>query len=284
MLELNHLEKSYGKNKIIHELNYRFDRGIYGLLGPNGAGKTTLINMIAAASMPTAGEVLYRGQNILKDGQKYYASLGYLPQEDCLYPNFTAEEYLFYFAAMKGLPRDLAVQRIEKLSKICHLDTELKKKCGRYSGGMKRRLGLIQALLNNPRVLILDEPTSGLDPMERMSLRNLIVSLARDRVVIYSTHIVPDIEQIAERIIFLKKGRIVLEGKERELLQRAEGKVWELIIDGRELECFARQHKIISSRQMDSNQLKVRYVSDDKLPQARPVPASLEDLFAEVFK
>lgn len=282
MLKVKNLNKSYGKDLIIDDFNYEFKQGIYGLLGPNGAGKTTLINMLAAASQTDSGRISYKGKDIFRQGEEYYDSLGYLPQEDCIYPNLSGNEYLLYFGLLKGMSKRDIYSRVQDLAKICNLSDHLHKKCGKYSGGMKRRLGLMQALLNDPDVLILDEPTSGLDPIERLSLRNLISKFAMDRIVIYSTHIVSDIEQIANQIIFINSGKITKEGTEDELLSSFHGKVWETIIDPKQFTSFASKFEVISVRQANGR-IKVRYISESPLPDSHSVRPSLEDAFSSLF-
>lgn len=282
MLNVSNLNKSYGKDLIINDFNYEFKQGVYGLLGPNGAGKTTLINILAAASKADSGRVTYMGKDIFRQGEEYYDSLGYLPQEDCIYPKLSGRDYLLYFGLLKGMSKRAIHSRVQNLAKLCNLTDHLDKKCGKYSGGMKRRLGLMQALLNDPHVLILDEPTSGLDPIERLSLRNLISKFAMDRIVIYSTHIVSDIEQIANQIIFINSGRIVKEGSEEELLSAFYGKVWETIIDPKQFTSFASKYEVISLRQANGR-IKLRYISESPLPNAHSVRPSLEDAFSSLF-
>ncbi len=284
MLSAVNVSKKYRKNTAVKEFSFDFVSGIYGLLGPNGAGKTSLINILAAASAPSAGEVRWRTQNIAKAGAGYYRHLGYLPQEDCIYPQLKAIDYLRYFAELKGLSRRSMDDRIDMLAEICNLKAHLDKKCGEFSGGMKRRLCLIQALLNDPKVLILDEPTSGLDPMERINLRNLISQLSKQRIVIYSTHIVPDIEQIAEQIIFLRSGEILASGYEDELLRGLSKMVWEISLDTREVDTLAKSCKIISVYNDQSHNAKVRFVSSRPIKNATQVNPRLEDLYVYLME
>lgn len=284
MLKLKNVEKSYGKKMVIKPLNFTFHAGVYGLLGPNGAGKTTLINMLAAVSEPSSGGILYQDKDIFDNNQAYYDSLGYLPQQDALYPNFKALEYLQYMAELKAVPKNQIMRRIHYLAKICNLEGELDKRCKQYSGGMKRRLGLMQAMLNNPKVLILDEPTSGLDPMERIRLRNLISDLSKDRVVIFSTHIVSDIEQVADIILFLRDGRFQHAGDLTYYYQLMDGRVWEIVLSEKELSEIAGNMQIVSVRSAGEGRMNVRFISDQPLLSAKACSPTLEDAFVEIFK
>lgn len=284
MIELKSVEKSYGKHKVIHSLDFVFKPGIYGLLGPNGAGKTTLINMLAAVSEPSSGSILYQGKDIFDNNLAYYDNLGYLPQEDALYPNFKAVDYLKYLAELKAVPSNQMMTRIKRLAKVCNLEGELGKRCKDYSGGMKRRLGLMQAMLNDPRVLILDEPTSGLDPMERIRLRNLIADLSQDRVVILSTHIVSDIEQIADWVLFLKDGCFQHVGNLNYYYKLMQGRVWEIQTTEKGIMALERRTRIISVRSGDNGLHLVRFISDVPIKKARRCAPSLEDAFVEIFE
>lgn len=283
MLKLINVTKRFSKKEVIHPLNHSFTNGVYGLLGPNGAGKTTLINMLAAVSRPSSGQICYNDSDIFQENQAYYDDLGFLPQQDAIYPNMKAKDYLFYLAALKGISHNEAHHLISHLSEVFNLSGELEKRCGKYSGGMKRRLGLMQAMLNNPRILILDEPTSGLDPMERIRLRNLIADLSLERTVIFSTHIVPDVEQIANRIIFLKKGVIIADGDLNYYAGKIRGKVWETILPARELVGFQNIYRVVSSRSKEGGALIVRFLAGNPPPNAIAQVPSLEDAFVEAF-
>lgn len=283
MVELQNVEKYYNKRRVINPLNFTFHTGVYGLLGPNGAGKTTLINMLAAVSEPSSGSVVYKGKDIFDNNLDYYNSLGYLPQEDALYPNFKAIEYLKYMAELKAVPQNQVMQRIEYLAKICNLEGELDKRCKQYSGGMKRRLGLMQAIINNPKVLILDEPTSGLDPMERIRLRNLISDLSKERLVILSTHIVSDIEHISDCILFLKDGSLQHVGDLNYFYRLMEGRVWEIWVNEQELPKLYANSRIIAVRTGEQGLLQVRFISDQTILGAKQCKPTLEDSFVEIF-
>lgn len=283
MLNLVNISKSFLGKEVIHPLNFTFKNGVYGLLGPNGAGKTTLINMLVAMSKPSTGSVTYKGKDVFEENMVYYKELGFLPQQDAIYPAMKAREYLRYMAELKGIPKAEADDLITHLAGLCNLSAELDKRCGKYSGGMKRRLGLMQAMLNNPKVLILDEPTSGLDPMERIRLRNLIADLSLDRTVIFSTHIVPDVEQVANQIIFLKAGEIIASGNLSSFTERMKGKVWELLMKDCDLASFQKSFPMVSFRTDENGFLLVRFLSDKAPYGARPKEPTLEDAFVADF-
>lgn len=283
MLQLANVSKSFSGKEVLHPLNFSFQNGVYGLLGPNGAGKTTLINMLVAMSKPSSGSVSYKGKDVFQENRVYYRELGFLPQQDALYPTMKARDYLRYMAGLKGIPKAEVENRIHYLAEVCNLSRELDKRCGKYSGGMKRRLGLIQAMLNDPKVLILDEPTSGLDPMERIRLRNLIADLSLDRTVIFSTHIVPDVEQVANQIIFLKEGTVIAHGNLASFTQKMQGKVWELRMQERALAAFQRSYPMVSFRTDENGFLLVRFLSNKPPQSATPREATLEDAFVADF-
>ena len=229
-LSIDRLTKHY-KNKIAVDcVSAALKPGVYGLLGANGAGKTTLMRMLCAILDSTSGEVFLNGKDIIEMGADYRNVLGYLPQDFGYYPGYTAMEFLMYISALKGIPKNIAKKRAVELLEEVGLDNVANKKVKTFSGGMKQRVGIAQALLNNPEILILDEPTAGLDPKERVRFRNLLSDYAEDRIVILSTHIVSDIEAIADEVLLMKKGKFALQGSVPELIKKAEGKVWELTV------------------------------------------------------
>lgn len=282
-LSLDHLSKQYGSKIAVDSISATLTPGVYGLLGANGAGKTTLMRMLCGILEPTSGEVLFNDHEITAMGATYRNMLGYLPQDFGYYPNYTAMEFMLYMAALKGIPRNIAVKRIKKLLTTVDLNHVASKRIRTFSGGMKHRVGIAQALLNNPKVLILDEPTAGLDPKERVRFRNLLSEHAGDKIVILSTHIVSDIEAIADEVLLMKKGRIVQRGTVPELVQKAQGRVWELAVSPREAQMWQAQATVANLRH-EGNHVVLRIVSD-KMPSQSAVPcsASLEDLYLYYF-
>lgn len=282
-LSLDRLSKQYDSKIAVDSISATLTPGVYGLLGANGAGKTTLMRMLCGILEPTSGEVLFNDHEITAMGATYRNMLGYLPQDFGYYPNYTAMEFMLYMAALKGIPRNIAVKRIKKLLTTVDLNHVAAKRIKTFSGGMKQRVGIAQALLNNPKVLILDEPTAGLDPKERVRFRNLLSEHAGDKIVILSTHIVSDIEAIADEVLLMKKGRIVQRGTVPELVQKAQGRVWELAVSPREAQMWQAQATVANLRH-EGNHVVLRIVSD-KMPSQSAVPcsASLEDLYLYYF-
>ncbi|MDD2212989.1 MAG: ATP-binding cassette domain-containing protein [Oscillospiraceae bacterium] len=221
VLEVADLSKHYGDKTALDHISVTFAPGLTGLLGPNGAGKSTLMNLIADNVKRESGTITYGGQDILTLGQTFRQLLGYMSQEQGLYEQFSAREFLQYMANLKGLPRAAARTQIEQLLQTFHLQRDAHRKLGGFSGGMRQRVLLCQALLGSPRVLLLDEPSAGLDPQERLNLRGYLANLARRRVVLLSTHIASDVESIASQIVLLSQGRLLTEGSPAKLMQTA---------------------------------------------------------------
>jgi ABC-2 type transport system ATP-binding protein len=230
-LTIEHLNKRYGQNWALRELSLRCEPGMLGLVGPNGAGKTTLMRMIATLLSPTEGAIHWNGQDIRTHGQALRQVLGYLPQDFGIYPEFTGRQFLRYLAAMKGLPKSLAHRRVDEVLEIVQMEQVADRKLPTYSGGMKQRIGIAQALLNDPELLIVDEPTAGLDPAERVRFRTLLSSLTRNRIVLLSTHIISDVEAVASRLMILQEGRVLADTTPEALLEKTAGKVWSVTTD-----------------------------------------------------
>ena len=223
-LTINHLTKRYGAKVALRDFSYTFSPGIYGILGANGAGKSTLMNLITDTVKRDQGEILWDGTDILKLGASFRALVGYMPQEQGMYPDYSARSFLRYMAQIKGLPKKQAREQIETLLELVNLSDAAHRKVGGFSGGMRQRVMLAQALLGEPKVLILDEPTAGLDPKERLRLRQYIAALAEDRIVFLTTHIVSDIESIAGDVLLMKEGSLVTHGTPEDLIAQVQGK------------------------------------------------------------
>lgn len=257
--------------------------GVYGLLGANGAGKTTLMRMLCTVLKPTSGEILYNGSSIERMGTGYRDILGYLPQNFGYYPDFSAREFMLYMASLKGIPRHAAKRRTEELLSMVGLSDVAGEKIGSFSGGMKQRLGIAQAVLNDPKILVLDEPTAGLDPKERIRFRNLISDLSQDKIVVLSTHIVSDVEYISDQIVMMKKGRLILDGSPAALTENIAGLVWTLTVPNSQVRLYEADYYICNLRHME-DMAQLRIVSEEQpAPAAQSVPANLEDLFLYHF-
>lgn len=282
-LRLDRLTKEYGSKIAVDELSAVMSEGVYGLLGANGAGKTTLMRMICDILRPTRGEVICDHCNISEMKEEYRNILGYLPQDFGYYPNFTAEKFLLYISSLKGLDRQFAKERSEELLELVGLSQVKKKKIGTFSGGMKQRLGIAQALLNNPKILILDEPTAGLDPKERVRFRNLISAISRNKIVLLSTHIVSDVEYIAGHIFVMRDGKIMSQGRPEEIVKEVEGCVWELRVPVKEADHYITNYNVGNLRNEDG--MCVLRIISEETPGRGAVPAkpNLEDLYLYCF-
>jgi ABC-type multidrug transport system ATPase subunit len=230
-LTINHLGKRYGQHWALRQISLRCEPGLLGLVGPNGAGKTTLMRMIATLLEPTEGTISWNGQDIRTHGAALRQALGYLPQEFGIYPEFTGRQFLRYLSEMKGLPKPLAHRRVDEVLEIVQMEQVADRKLPTYSSGMKQRVGIAQALLNDPELLIVDEPTAGLDPAERVRFRTLLASLTSNRVIILSTHIISDVEAVASRLMILREGRVLTDTTLEALLASASGKIWSVTTD-----------------------------------------------------
>ena len=284
-LAFDRLTKEYGAKIAVDRVSAALGPGVHGLLGANGAGKTTLMRMACGVLRPTSGEVRFDGAPIERMGGEYRALLGYLPQDFGYYPEFTALDFMEYMAALKGIGRSAARERSLELLSAVGLAGEERRRIRTFSGGMKQRLGIAQAVLNDPAVLVLDEPTAGLDPKERVRFRNLIASFAQDKVVLLSTHIVSDVESIADRILVMRAGAFVMEGAPADLLEAARGKVWEAAVPSREAEALSARLTVANARYAEGGRSIVRYVSDEPaVPGSAPADPTLEDLYLYVFR
>lgn len=277
-LEIKNVTKFYGQKQALDNVSINFDKGIYGLLGPNGAGKSTLLNIMVTALKPTSGEILFNGKDIFSQKKNYLSHLGFMPQTPGYYKNYTAEEFLRYVSALKNVKSERE-KKIKELLSFVNLSSEAKNKVGTFSGGMKQRLGIACALLNDPEIIILDEPTAGLDPMERIRLRNLLSEISENRTLIVATHIVSDMEFIANNIILLKNGEVCRNGSPKELCDELENKVFLIDTSPDELEEFVRKYNV-SSVLNEGDKYTMRIVSDN-LPseKAKTVTPILEDVF-----
>jgi len=261
-LKIDKVGKQYaGEIWGLREFSLELGPGVVGLLGPNGAGKTTLMNILATVTKPTTGRVTWNGTDIVRSPQQLRSVLGYLPQEFGVYPNLNAVEFLHYLAAIKGVERKEAKRRVAELIRLVGLTEVAKRPLGTYSGGLKQRVGIAQALLNDPSLLIVDEPTVGLDPQERVRFRNLLTELSGDRVVILSTHIVSDVEAVASKIVLVYRGRMLADASPEQLLMSVEGNVWTCVMPSDELVAFRKKH-VIGSTVRRSDGVHVRVVSE----------------------
>jgi ABC-2 type transport system ATP-binding protein len=282
-LEINQVSKNYhGNKRALHNFTLTLEPGVHGLLGPNGAGKSTLMNILATLTRPSTGTVLWNGIDIVRQPDSLRRVLGYLPQDFGVYPNLTAVEFLEYLAAVKGLDRSTARRRIDELLSLLNLDAARNRAVGGFSGGMKQRVGIAQALLNDPQLLIVDEPTAGLDPEERVRFRNLLTELPGDRIVILSTHIVSDVEATATQIALISGGILLAHSMPEALVATAEGHVWECIVPSRALTSL-RQRYVICGTIRRGDGVHVRLLSPQRPSEfgsdASPTAPTLEDAY-----
>ena len=284
MLTIQNVTKKFGDFTALKNINLEFSSGVYGLLAPNGAGKTTLIKMIATLLFPTSGEIRYDGTDICRLDDEYRNILGYLPQDFGYYKDYSPKQYLLYLAALKGVDRKAAPKKAEELLDMVSLGDVKNKKMKKFSGGMIQRVGIAQAMLNDPKILILDEPTAGLDPKERVRFRNIISGLSQDRIVIFSTHIVSDIETIANHIILIKDREVYCNSDRETLCRILDGKVFETYLPHENVPEFEKQYFILSKRE-EPERTMLRFVCEGNAqPDFTPVATSLEDVFLYVYR
>ena len=282
-LILDGLTKTFSSFPAVNNLSYTMDTGVYGLLGVNGAGKTTLMRMLCTLLTPTSGTITWDGQDIFSLGSAYRNLLGYLPQDFGYYPDFSVQDYLLYIASIKGLRPATARQRMQNLLEQVGLTQVRRQKMKKLSGGMKRRAGIAQAMLNDPKILILDEPTAGLDPKERIRFRNLISELAENRLVLLSTHIVSDVEYIADQILLMKDGSLVHHGTSQQLLAAAPTQVWTCTVPRAQVDQLLHQYPVVNLKTLPQG-VQLRVLSQTPpTPEAHPAEMTLEDLFLHYF-
>ena len=282
-LELNHLRKQYKNKTAVNDLSLELKEGVYGLLGANGAGKTTVLRMLCDILRPTSGSVLCNGTPIRVMGGEYRRMLGYLPQDFGYYPDMKAGRYLHYLAELKALPPELIGSKTQELLQMVELYEARNKKIRTFSGGMLRRLGIAQAMLNDPEILILDEPTAGLDPKERIRFRNIISAFSRNRIVILSTHIVSDVEYIADRILLMKQGELILQGNLSQVTEKLRGCVWECMAQAGQAEALNERYAVSNLRNC-GDKVSLRIVAEEKPTEdALPAEPNLEDVYLYYF-
>ena len=277
------ISKSYGKNKALSEFSAAFTPGVYALLGPNGSGKSTLMNILTDNLKADDGSIYFNGENVLKMGARFREKIGFMPQYPGLYGSFTAESFLWYIAALKGINKKSAETQIGEVLTAVELSDVANHRISTFSGGMKQRLALAQAVLGDPSVLILDEPTAGLDPKQRIAIRNYISRISFDKIVIIATHVVPDIEYIAKDVIMLKKGVIADNAPPAELLRKIDGCVWRVKTKDEYVQDYQNKYKVTNILK-DDDGVSVRILSDTKPDEnAIPVTPMLDDYYLHVF-
>ncbi len=280
-LKIDRVTKNYGSKIACDRISITLEKGVYGLLGANGAGKTTLMRMMCGVLAPTSGSISYDGIDV--SSEDYRDVLGYLPQDFGYYPEFTARDFMMYIAALKGIPKSRAKEKTAELLEKVSLINEEKKKIKTFSGGMKQRLGIAQALLNDPKILVLDEPTAGLDPKERIRFRNIISGMGAEKIILLSTHIVSDVEHIANKILVMKNGQLIHNGTLGEIISVVRDKIWECTVDSLTADELSEKYPVINTRN-DGENVFLRLVCNNKpCENAKNAEATLEDLYLYYF-
>ena len=282
-LSFENISKLYGDTVALQQIDLTLGSGVYGLLGPNGAGKTTLMRIMTDLLAPSTGRVLLDGQDIAVMGAAFRKKLGYLPQDFGVYPNFTAEQFLLYIARLKGLSKFDAKRQTDNLLRMVGLEDKKQKKLKGFSGGQRQRVGIAQALLGNPEILVLDEPTAGLDPEERIRFRGIISDLSQQKLVLLSTHIVSDLEAVANEIILLRKGVVLEMQKPASLLDRLNGQVWLVTVPAADEAALTKQYTCSNVMHTDGKSV-IRLLSESApRPDAVPTAPNMEDLYLYYF-
>lgn len=284
-LILTDINKYFGGKKVVEDFNYNFENGIYALIGPNGSGKTTLMRMITNILLPSSGRILLDDIDINELGEKYREKLGYLPQRFGFYPNFTGWDFMMYIALLKGIPKKIALKKVKELLGFVELYDVRNNKIKTYSGGMFQRLGIAQALINNPEIIIMDEPTVGLDPKERNKFKNIMSTLSKNKIIIISTHITSDVEYITDYVLIMRNGKLILGDKVENVCKKIDQFVWKTFVKSDD-ELLKIQNKyIISNIKKLKDTIEVRVVSKEKPNKiAENITPNLEDLYLYYFK
>ena len=283
MLCLTNITKKYKEKLALDDVSLELAPGIYGLLGPNGAGKSTLMNIVTGNLKPDGGQVLWDGKEIKSLGAQYRSIIGYAPQQQGLYDAFTGKRFLAYMATLKGISKKEMSEEIARVLSYVNMTEAANRPIGTYSGGMKQRILIAQAILGDPKLIVLDEPTAGLDPKERVRFRNILSVLSKDRIVILSTHIVSDIESIANHVIMIKEKHLLKNDTVPNICKELYGKVFEQLINESEIQEFEQKRIILSMRQ-ESEKMMVRYYSEEEDNNARPCTPNLEDVFLVTYR
>jgi len=284
-LRFENVTKSYGSNLALDRFTAKLEPGIYALLGPNGSGKSTLMNILTDNLAADSGRILFDGVDIRKLGVRFRERIGFMPQYPGLYPHYTVERFLWYMAALKGMPKESAAQQIPDVLRAVALDDVPDRRIGALSGGMKQRLALAQAVLGDPEILVLDEPTAGLDPKQRIVIRNYISKIAFDKIVLIATHLVSDVELIARDVILLKKGVIVDNAPPHRLLESIAGQTWLIPCQESEVTQMQQQYRVTNiARDEQSGAVLLRVLTEEKPTEnARTTPPTLEDYYLHIF-